>query len=113
MVLVIYDTTGYIISQIQSSNAKEPVGVPFIWLDIPAGKELVSMDVTVTPNVPVYKDIINPNTEITQLLAKLQSELGQTKTDNEIFVLILMAALAEVYENFLQLKIQTLGGTTA
>jgi hypothetical protein len=60
--LVIYDTSGFILSQMQGSSLREPVGVPYLWVTIPDGKRLVSIDTTVTPNEPVYEDI--PKTEI-------------------------------------------------
>jgi hypothetical protein len=51
--IAIYDTTGSVISCVTGS-AREPIGVPFQWITIPTGKYLVSMDVTVTPNVPIF-----------------------------------------------------------
>ena len=66
--LIIYDSTGYIISQIQGEPLpREPQGVPFIWLDMPIGKRIlitdgIGVDVTVTPNVAILEDI--PKTDI-------------------------------------------------
>jgi hypothetical protein len=60
--LVIYDTSGFIISQMQGSALQEPTGVPFLWVNIPEGKRLVSINVSVTPNEPVFEDL--PKTEV-------------------------------------------------
>lgn len=61
--LIIYDNTGYVLSNLWGiTTPREPVGIPFLWLEIPEKKRLVSVDVSVTPNVPVYEDI--PKTEI-------------------------------------------------
>lgn len=59
--LIIYDSTGYIISQM-SGDVREPVGISFLWVEIPEDKRLISIDTTVTPNVAVFEDI--PKTEI-------------------------------------------------
>ena len=64
--LIIYDSTGYIISQM-SGAVREPVGIPFIWVEIPIGKQLkitdgIGIDVSVMPNVAILEDI--PLTEI-------------------------------------------------
>lgn len=62
--LIIYDGTGYIISQM-SGDVREPIGLPFLWVEIPEKKRIVSIDVLVTPNIPVYEDITK--TEIERL----------------------------------------------
>ena len=52
--LIIYDNTGFIISQLQGSNLREPVGVPFLILnEAPSGKYLTRIDVTKTPLTPI------------------------------------------------------------
>jgi len=35
--LIIYDAEGYIISQM-GGNVREPVGIPFMWVETPKGK---------------------------------------------------------------------------
>lgn len=53
--LIIYDSTGYIISQQSGDPApQEPQGIPFLWVEIPEGKRVTKIDTTVTPNVAVY-----------------------------------------------------------
>lgn len=63
--LAVYDTTGRIIYQGQGAMY-EPVGMPFLWIEIPAGKILKSIDTTKEPHEPVYEDL--PKTEV-QLLS--------------------------------------------
>jgi hypothetical protein len=55
---------------------REPVGIPFLWVDVPEGKELERIDVTVTPNEPVYMD--KPKTD----LEELQAGLNVARQDN-------------------------------
>jgi hypothetical protein len=68
--LIIYDNEGYILS-IQSGNPtpREPVGVPFMWVETPPNKTVTSINVSVTPHQPVFEDI--PPTEIDLLNQKL------------------------------------------
>ena len=107
--LVIYDSTGFILSQAQGSILREPVGVPFLMLnDAPNGKYLTRIDVSKTPHVPVYEDVPNPNATLEQQISNLKVQLEAAKSENITNVLILMKALAEVYEKFIALQI---GGT--
>lgn len=62
--LVIYDSTGYIISQM-AGNIREPVGIPFMWVEIPEGKRLVNIDTTRAEHEAVFEDI--PKSEIEKL----------------------------------------------
>ncbi|QNU66911.1 hypothetical protein EHE19_019130 [Ruminiclostridium herbifermentans] len=79
MTRIIYDITGQIISQMQGSNLYKPVGVPYIDVDIPIGKYVKCIDVSVTPNVAVFEDLPKSelqtlkeeNTEIKLALAEL------------------------------------------
>ena len=107
--LVIYDNLGFILSQAQGSNLREPVGVPFLILnETPAGKYLTRIDVTKTPHVPIYEDMPNPNATLEQQINQLKTQLEAAKSENLNNLLILMQALAEVYEKFISLQI---GGT--
>ena len=78
--LIIYDTTGYIISQM-SGDVREPVGIPFMWVEIPEGKSLVKIDTTAEEHQPVFADLPKPEIE----------ELKEQMTDTQF-------ALVEVYE---------------
>jgi hypothetical protein len=62
-VLLIYDTTGYIISQM-SGDVREPQGVPFLWVDVPNGKMVTGIDVAQTPNVAIFEDYPKSETEL-------------------------------------------------
>ncbi len=52
--LVIYDATGFIISRM--------AGVPYMWIEIPEGKRIVSIDTAKEKHEPVFGDI--PKSEI-------------------------------------------------
>lgn len=69
--LIIYDGTGYVIYQ-ASGNVREPIGVPFMWVEIPEGKHIVSVDVSGETHVPVFEDL--PKSEV-QLLQEENLEI--------------------------------------
>lgn len=67
--LIIYDSAGYIISNITGSY-RVPKGVPFLEVEIPEGKQIkytggIGVDVSVTPHQVIFEDI--PPSEIDQL----------------------------------------------
>lgn len=67
--LIIYDSQGYIISNITGSY-RVPTGIPFIEVEIPNGKQIkytdgIGVDVSVTPHEVILEDI--PPSEIDQL----------------------------------------------
>jgi hypothetical protein len=68
--LVIYDNTGRIFFN-ASGDVQEPVGIPFFYVDVPEGKRVIGVDVTVTPNVAILEDI--PKTETQQLKEQVDS----------------------------------------
>ena len=76
--LVIYDNTGKIFFN-AGGDIIEPVGIPFIWVEVPEGKRITGVDVTVTPNVAILED-----------LPKSESQLLQEQIDN------LNIAMAEI-----------------
>lgn len=69
--LIIYDETGYVLSIRSGEPApKEPIGVPFLWVEIPEGKQIkitdgIGVDVSVTPHQAILEDI--PPTEVDTL----------------------------------------------
>lgn len=69
--LIIYDETGYVLSTQSGQPApREPIGIPFIWAEIPIGKRIkltdgIGVDVSVTPPTLILEDI--PPSEIDQL----------------------------------------------
>lgn len=76
--LIIYDATGFIIFQ-ASGDVREPVGIPFLWVEVPEGKYISGVDVTVTPNVAKLED-----------LPKTQAQIQQAQID------MLTVAVAEI-----------------
>lgn len=76
--LLIYDKTGYILFNGQGS-VREPQGIPFLWVEIPTGKQLkltdgIGVDVSVTPNLAILEDI--PKTEMELVKEKLSNALS-------------------------------------
>lgn len=76
--LIIYDNEGYVLS-IQSGSPlpREPIGVPFLWVDIPEGKQLkitdgIGVDVSTTPHQAILEDI--PPTEVEILNKKVNEQ---------------------------------------
>ena len=57
--IAVYDNTGHILYQ--GAPVYEPSGVPFMYLDVPQGKTVASIDTSVTPHVPVYADTNTKN----------------------------------------------------
>ena len=82
--LIIHDNEGYIISVISGEPApREPQGVPFLWVDIPTGKQLkitngIGVDVSVTPHQAIFEDI--PPTEIEVLKEDTSAVAEMTAT---------------------------------
>lgn len=62
-VLIIYDNNGTIFMQSSGSELKEPQGgVQYMIVDVPVGKQIIGVDVSVTPHQPIFEDI--PPSEI-------------------------------------------------
>lgn len=72
--LIIFDTAGHIIA-IGNGSIYEPVGVPFLWVDVPEGKIVKAVDVTVTPNVVIFEDA--PKSEVLSRLELLEDALNE------------------------------------
>ena len=79
--LIIYDQTGYIISQL-SGSVREPVGIPFMWVEVPEGKYVKSIDVSGETHVPIFEN-----------LAK--SEIDKLR-DADLEIKLALAELAEL-----------------
>lgn len=72
--LIIYDKEGCIIQQITGSYRK-PVGIPFIEVEIPAGKYIEKVDVA--NNAVVYKDLPKSEFELQKLeIEKLKKDVA-------------------------------------
>ena len=52
--LIIYDSEGFIISQM-SGNVREPIGIPFMWVEIPEGHYAKEVDVTTEPHTAIFR----------------------------------------------------------
>ena len=52
--LIIYDSTGFIISQM-SGDVREPIGIPFMWVEIPKGHYIKEVDTTKEPHEPIFR----------------------------------------------------------
>lgn len=72
--LVVYDNTGYLVSVKNGEPApREPVGIPFLWVEVPKGKYVVSIDVSGETHIPIFDDL--PKTE-TQMLQEQVDDLN-------------------------------------
>lgn len=86
--LIIHDETGYILSvRSGEPTTREPIGVPFMWVDIPEGKRIkkidgIGVDVSVTPHQVILEDI--PPTEIELL------RLEMAESNTELFEMMLL-----------------------
>ena len=54
--LIIYDATGHILS-IMQGHVYEPIGVPILRTEVPTGKRVTEVDISVTPHVPIFEDL--------------------------------------------------------
>lgn len=78
---IIYDEIGYILSIQQGYPApREPIGVNFLWVEIPQGKQIkttdsIGVDVTKTPHEVILEDV--PPSEI-DLLRTENKKLSDT-----------------------------------
>ena len=76
--LIIHDNEGYILSIRQGEpKPREPIGVPFLWVDIPEGKRLkiidgIGVDVSVTPHQAILEDI--PKSEVELLRERVSAQ---------------------------------------
>lgn len=72
--LVIYDDEGHVIQQL-SGIVREPVGIPFKWVEVPAGKYIVSIDVSKDQHIAVLGDMpkstVDEVTELRQSVIEL------------------------------------------
>lgn len=84
---IIYDEEGYVLSIRQGEPApREPIGVPFLWVEIPQGKQLkitdgIGVDVSVTPHEVILEDV--PPSEIDVLKTR------QDATENALLDMLM------------------------
>lgn len=70
--LIIYDNTGFIISQM-SGDVREPIGIPFMWVEVPEGKYIVGVDTAGEEHEPLYEEYNYPKSETDLLNERLDS----------------------------------------
>ena len=68
--LIIYDSTGKIY-YMASGAVTEPTGIPFLWVDVPDGKYIKSVDVSGETPAAVLENI--PLSEVEQEIVNLQT----------------------------------------
>lgn len=93
-ILVVYDSTGYIITQM-SGDIREPQGIPFMRVEIPQGKRLVSIDTTKNPHEPVFEDF--EPTEIELIKQDIQT-INDKMLMSEELNYTAMEAVVSIYE---------------
>lgn len=69
--LILYDNNGKIYLEVSGTYSVPQGGIQFIETEIPIGKILKGIDVSVTPNAPIFEDI--PKTEIELLKEQIDS----------------------------------------
>lgn len=62
--LIIYDNQGQIYSQITGSFIAPQGGLQYLEVEIPQGKQISSVNTTVTPHKPIIEDIPPSETDL-------------------------------------------------
>lgn len=76
MTLVIYDNDGKVISQITGGYIIPNGGVQYLEIEIPQGKRITGVDMTATPNVPIFEDVPPATVDtLQQRMAELEYNL--------------------------------------
>ncbi|WP_427107721.1 hypothetical protein [Lysinibacillus xylanilyticus] len=93
--LLIYDELGHFISATnRTPSTMEPVGVPFMWIDVPDGKiikvdsEGIAVDVSVTPHTVELEDV-SRSPEYKELQDKI-ADLHRSQADQDELLMQLM-----------------------
>lgn len=93
--LIIYDSQGYILSNI-TGFYRVPAGVPFIEVEIPEGKRVkftdgIGVDVTVTPHEVILEDI--PPTEIDVLKTENEALKASQASQDELIMSLMLGGV--------------------
>ncbi|SCY30136.1 hypothetical protein [Lysinibacillus fusiformis] len=65
--LIIHDEEGFIISVMGGTpEPREPIGVPFLWADVPIDQQVIKINVSVTPHEVVLKAMPKSETQMAQ-----------------------------------------------
>jgi hypothetical protein len=83
--LVIYDNTGKIYYQV-SGDVAEPVGLNFMRVEIPEGKYLKSIDTSVTPHEPVFRDTMGIDIDTCTLEELKAYQINKSKESLEKYL---------------------------
>lgn len=63
--LIIYDMAGSVIQTV-TGTAMEPVGIPFMWVEVPNGKHVARVDVSGETHVAVFEDLPKSSEQLMQ-----------------------------------------------
>jgi hypothetical protein len=96
--LVIYDLSGYVISQTYG-NVREPIGIPSLKVVVPEGSTVTRVDVSVTPNVAVIEKLeISPTEKALQELNARMTANEEKMVGNMENTIMAIEAAVTVYE---------------
>jgi len=62
--LILYDNSGVIFAIAPGTYPLPNGGIQYLEIEMPDGKYISSVDVSVTPHQPVYKDIVTDSSQI-------------------------------------------------
>ncbi|MBG9690977.1 hypothetical protein ABD91_08830 [Lysinibacillus sphaericus] len=72
--LIIHDEEGFIISTMGGTpEPREPIGVPFLWADVPIDQQVIKINVSVTPHEAVIMPLPKSETQLLQEQIDAQS----------------------------------------
>ncbi|SCX93913.1 MULTISPECIES: hypothetical protein [unclassified Lysinibacillus] len=83
--LIIHDEEGFIISTMGGTpEPREPIGVPFLWADVPIDQQVIKINVSVTPHEAVLVSLPKSEAQkaqeqidaLTQAVAELSLLVG-------------------------------------
>jgi hypothetical protein len=86
--LVLYDDTGYIYMQMTGTYRIPQAGLNYLEIEIPDGKILKSIDINVTPNIPVYENMPVPEVQVIKQQLQETQELLAEYINNKYNALI-------------------------
>lgn len=66
--LIIYDSEGFILSQM-SGDVREPIGIPFMWVEVPEGKYITGVDVSGEEHIAIFAE--HPKSEADMLKERM------------------------------------------
>ena len=101
--LIIYDNEGFILSMMaERPSLREPIGVPFLWAEIPQGKQIqftdgIGVNVSTTPHELILEDAPASETQLLEAkIAEQQLAMAELAAINEQDKLEMQLAMAEL-----------------